>query len=102
MIRLAGYGGARGLPSKADLDNLHLSSATRAKVLRACTDVAALNEEGTREQAWAAADEASAAIIEELPLDEQDPDYLKAEDLSTLGPLELADRVKARGPGRIA
>jgi hypothetical protein len=101
-IRHAAYLGERALPSKEELDTLQLSPAMRAKVLRACVDVAEIHDNGIKSEAWAAADEAAAGIIDELPLDLQDPDYTRAEDLSKLGPLELADRVRARGPMRVA
>jgi hypothetical protein len=98
LIRDSAHHGARGVPSRAELDALALSDADRAKVAKACLEAAAAFTEcgGNRKPVWAAADETAAKIIGELPEDQRSPNYIedaKPDPTDTMTPEQLAAHV---------
>jgi hypothetical protein len=76
-IREAAYGGKRGLPSKAELDALHLSPPLRARVREACESVAAIHDRGDQQVAWNAGDKEAASLLERLPAEQRDPRFYR-------------------------
>ena len=94
LVRDSAYHGKRGLPTKAELDAIGLSAAQRDRLELDCLDVAEIHDEGEHAKAWALADELAGDFIDALPDKLRDPDAFKTpEDLSGLGPAELAARV---------
>jgi hypothetical protein len=102
ILKQAGYGGKRGLPSGAELDALKLPESVRSRVLEDCREVAAIKDEGRHSDAWAYADTLAAQLIESLPDSMLTPDNfarrIKPPDTTTnMSPAELADLVRGKG-----
>lgn len=84
---------AGGLPSKAELDALQLSSTARRSVSEAATAAVATKATGNLQQARVAARAAAEQIIASLPSEFQSPDYLQPPDETSDDPAALAARV---------
>lgn len=81
------------LPTEADLDELRLPQEPRREVADAAALAAAAKAGGENQEARAIAREAAARIVNALPPEMQDPDYLKEPEPDVTNPADLAAQV---------
>ncbi|HEU5214914.1 MAG TPA: hypothetical protein VFU30_05185 [Gaiellaceae bacterium] len=105
MIALVGAYGNQALPSKAEIDKLGLGTRDRKALEVALRAVAELRDDPdhdpTELSAREMAEQRAGEVVGGLPDEQKAPDWFERsqEDLSTLGPAELAARVKANTGG---
>ena len=105
MIALVGAYGKRALPSKAEIDKLGLGTRDRKALEVALNDVATLRDDPdhnpTENSARVEAERRAGEIVGGLPDEQKAPAWFtrETEDLTQLGPAELASRVTARSGG---
>lgn len=91
LLRAAALG---EIPSDEDLDALELPQADRRRVDDAAVVIAATKASGENAKARQLAEEAAEEIVNSLPADLVDPDYLKSDpDEHVTDPAQLAARV---------
>lgn len=90
-----------GVPSKAELDALELPAQARQRLLDAATKTASTRASGEGAEASRMSREAAAEIVDLLPEDLQDPDYLRPPEPELSDPAELAAAVLSRTPWSI-
>lgn len=88
VVRMAAYGGKRGLPTAAELDALGVPPALKAVIKDACAGLAATHATGDHQAAWVEADDWAGRIIDALPENWEAPEAPDA--YQGLGPAELA------------
>lgn len=89
-IRLAAYVGERGVPIRAELDSLKLPPSMRARVDKACREVASIHDSGAQSDAWSRGDELASEIIGALPQDMRDPTWWQELPPAETDPAALA------------
>jgi len=101
-IALVGAYGSRAMPSKAEIDKLGLGPRDRKAFEVALGDVAAVRDNPDRAvSAREEAERRAGELVSGLPDEQKDPAWFERdeEDLTQLGPAELASRVTARSGG---
>lgn len=104
LLALVGAYGKQAMPTTAEIDSLRLGSRDRKALEVGLADVAAMRDDP--EHAMFAHEEAerrAGEVIGDLPDEQRDPASFGRveEDLSTLGPAELAARVKTGAGGLV-
>lgn len=81
------------VPAADELDALGLSPGTRREVAEHARQAVAIKADGRNLEARRYAAEHAQNLIDELPEEQQDPDYLKPPDDSPTDPASLAAQV---------
>ena len=102
MIALVGAYGKRALPSQAEIDKLGLGQRDRKALEVALKDVATLRDDPNRDvSARVEAERRAGEVVGGLPDEQIDPAWFtrETEDLTQLGPAELAAKGRSASGG---
>ena len=91
-VRDAGSG---SVPTAAELAKLDLSPTDRQKVDAALTEIAETRASQDFQRAGDIAFDHAVKIVDKLPANQQQADYLEVEEIDERGPRELAEAVRS-------